>query len=1089
MSEQIILPERFKRLSYLADTGLQWIDTEYIPTNNTGLWIDAQQNVHSNGLPMGSGVDTNSPADGFTAPRWLKSTGNTAGYAWGGWKSWGWISDGSRFVSSLNFNNDKKALLTTIGETSQSFTGDLTDLSFTPTKSIFLFTTNKNGNPHTYPWQGKIFEAKISEGTTVVRHFIPVYDTYTSRGCMYEVIEDKVYYNKGTSDFLYELDLEDTHLGILHKLPEGFTKVNYLIANGSQYIDTNYVPTNETGYYVEGQGYVSEATARYFFGSNETTDWNANQRIYFCATPNNVLGWMTTITVTNVAANLRQETNVALNFLNSRKCVTTINDADIINELSDLSFTPTQKIFLFSVNMGGVPTSNQGLKGRIDTFLISEGDQIVRQFVPCLDTDGIPCMYELYTGTVHYNQGTGQFSYPRVYVNDPINLPAGYKKCAYLQSNGTQWIDTGIIPNADTGLYLKAQHLSYGDYMSFGSYENESAKFYAPRFNTTNKCGTWSFGTNYQLSFYYDKGDDLIYTSTMNLYNDKTVNFWSDDTNWFGIISVNFTTTFTRSLWLFSYNMDGTTINATYAKWGGRIYRAKITQGDALIHDFVPCLDADNRPCMYDLVTQTPYYNQSGGEEFAYCVEQQLPSDFIKLKYLESNSNLQHIKTGYIPTNNTGMYVDAYNTVVEDRVVMGMQNTTGNDRMWIGGVMKATYGARYGWGTMTTPGGTGDVRFEASLNWLNDKKSIITCPAFAQRVNTLSDLTFTPNQDIYIFGWNRQGSLLHWKGRIYRAKISEGSEIVRDWFPAYDLRISRPCMFDLINSKAYYNDGEGEFLHNNDYEGTYTGFSGLGGIGNRLGMQNDPNWERLPAEYTRLSFLESKTNEPVCIPTEVNCIGLDSTVVYRATDALGGAGTVMFGRGDYYAHFAQYNNIGHGAGCRLKASSSASTVGDYLTDNPFGTLITSEINLTNGYIKVYRYNKTMQKTIEFVSELSTANAYIFARSSDAGYYAKAKIYSVVGSYGNTPACNFVPCLDTNGVPCMYDTVSEKPHYNTTSYSPIAGFETITHALSLRLPETGGSIRISIPTSDNVEIYEERIRNNNPNWTFTFFYHD
>ena len=246
---------------------------------------------------------------------------------------------------------------------------------------------------------------------------------------------------------------------------------------------------------------------------------------------------------------------------------------------------------------------------------------------------------------------------------------------------------------------------------------------------------------------------------------------------------------------------------------------------------------------MYDLIEQEALYNQSGGTEFAYCVEHQLPSDFIKLKYLESNSNLQYIKTDYIPTNNTGMYVDAYNTIVEDRVVMGMQNTTGNDRMWIGGVMKASYGARYGWGTMTTPGGTGDVRFEASLNWLNDKKSIITCPAFTQRVNTLSDLTFTPNQDIYIFGWNRQGSLLHWKGRIYRAKISEGSEIVRDFVPAYDDFKQRPCMYDLINNIAYYNNGTGDFFYNGDFEGTYDGFGTFATIGNKLGSYTNEDIE------------------------------------------------------------------------------------------------------------------------------------------------------------------------------------------------------------------------------------------------------
>lgn len=835
--EQIILPERFRRIEYLESSGTQYIDTEYTPTTDSGLWIDAQQITHSNGHPMGSGWDGNNPADGFTAPRWLKSTGNSCGFCWKTWNSWGNVGNGKRFKSALNYINSKKAEIVIDSETVKSST--LGDLGFTPSKSIYLFSTNY-ANSSTLNWNGRIYRAKISEGTEVVRDFIPVYDTYSTLGCMYEIIEGKAYYNKGSGLFSYKFDLKDENLGVLHDLPDGFKKVGYLIANGNQWIDTDYIPTNETGYYLEGQGYVNEGTSRYYFGSNETADWNLNQRIYFSATPYNVLGWMTSITATNVADKLRQETKVALNFLNNRKCVTTINETDFTNELSDLSFTPTQKIILFNVNLGGSPHTG-GLKGRIDTFLISEGDQIVRQFIPCLDADGIQCMYELYTGTAHYNQGSGQFSYPRNYNISRYEVPAGYTKCLYLQSNGTQRIDTGHIPDAYTGVYLKAQHLTYGDFIPLGSWENSNNYYYPPRFNTVGKSGSYSFGTTYQLSFYYDKGDDLTFTSTMNLYNDRTLNFWSEDTNWFGIIPVNFTATFTRPLWLFSYNMDNATINATYGKFGGRIYRAQITQGDTLVHDYVPCLDTNNRPCMYDVIEQKTLYNQGTGADFEYCVEHQLPSDFIKLKYLEG-SGTQYIKTGYVPTNNTGLYIDAYNTVVRTDWTQpfALRETNGNTYISVGRVNKATNAAAFGWNAYTTVNGVGDCRYEATLNWLNDKKSIITAPAFAQRVNNLSNLSFTPTFDLCLFGHHYyDGTYNGVCYRIYRAKISEGSEVVRDWVPAYDDRRSKPCMYDLINNVAYYNDGTGEFLYNRDFEGTYTGFSGLGCIGNRLGGSSE----------------------------------------------------------------------------------------------------------------------------------------------------------------------------------------------------------------------------------------------------------
>lgn len=831
------LPERYVKVDYLEDTGIQWINTDYVPTPNTGLWVDAQQITHNNGYPIASGE--NGQKDGFTCPRVLKSTTNTSGFGYGAtWHNFGTGIYDVRFTSYINLYNDKKAVIEAGGTISNYVSIGV--MNFTPIKTIYIFATNENGGnpPSSRFWKGRIYQAKITEGTELVRHFIPAYDTYRRQFCMYDVVNDKAYYNEGGGDFISNEKFDkpqDTQIGITHNLPKGFKRVNYLIANGGQYIDTNYVPTNETGYYVEGQGYTTSET--FYFGLREDT--STDSRIYACATPNVNWGWMTYGTLTNTAANLRQETKFYHNFLNSRIAKATINETDFTYNLPDLDFNPSLNIYLFGYNYGGVPNMSYCLKGRIDTFLISEGDQIVRQFLPCLDDNDIPCMYEIYTGTVHYNQGLGNFSYPHIYNNNPINLPAGYTKCSYLQSDGTQWIDTGYIPNTDTGVSIKLQHLSYGDFIPFGAQESSSAYYYPPRFNTNSKHCVYSFGTTYQLAFVYDKGDDLIYTSTMNLYNDKTLNLISQDTIWRGINYISFGTTFTRSMWLFSYNMDNTAINATYGKFGGRIFRAKITQDTYLAHDFVPCLDENNRPCMYDLVTQTPFYNQSGGTDFTYCIEHQLPSDFIKLDYLESTGT-QIIKTGYVPTDSTGIYIDAYHTKYNgdtDWSVMGLRNTNGNTYFYVGMVMRDSNGAGFGWGAITSPGGTGNVRYEATLNFLNSRKSVISAPSFVQRNNTLGTLSFTPTKDLYMFGLNNYdgAATIYSTYRIYRAKISEGTEIVRDFVPAWDNKKQKPCMYDLINAVPYYNDGEGEFVMPPKREGNYTGFTSLGGIGNRLG--------------------------------------------------------------------------------------------------------------------------------------------------------------------------------------------------------------------------------------------------------------
>lgn len=873
--EQIILPERYKLVEYIESTGTQYINTNYIPNAETGFCVDAQNITGGDQTPMGSGPRNANSIDCLRVPI---TTNNSVGAQWGTWQSWANNTTlaGNRFIGKTNFLNDL-TLSYYIDETLNASKA-LPAFTGTPTVPVYIFgTSNANNNGVTYAWKGRIYDAKISQGTEVIKHFIPIYDTQRSTYCMYETIEGKVYYNQGSGAFGSSLK-EDALYGVTNKLPEGFKKVEYLLSPGlGAYIDTGYVPTNETGYYVEAQAFKNESS--YVFGSNETTNWNDNKRIYFMLGNSTTWGWMTYGTLTSAGANLRHPTLCDFNFFNSRKVVTTINNTDFTYELPDLNFTPTRSIYLFTINLADTPHTSGYHDGTISRFKISEGTEIVRDFIPCLDPDGWPCMYELMEGKAYYNQGTSSFGYPRDYKeNTPYELPAGYKKCVYLQSNGTQWINTDHIPDGETGLYLKAQHLNYGDFINFGTWENSSVYFYPPRFNTSNKSGTWAFGTTYQMLFYYDKGDDLIYTSTMNLYDDRTVNMWSEDTDYHGHITFA-PKTMTRPLWLFSYNMDNATINTTYGAFGGRIFRAKITQGTLLIHDYVPCLDDSGRPCMYDLIDRVPLYNQSGGAEFAYCLEHQLPSDFIKLKYLESTGT-QIIKTGIIPTDSTGIYVDAYHTKYNGNTngsVIGLRNTNGNTYFYVGRVQRDTNGAGFGWGAFTTPNGTGNVRYEASLNFLNDRQSIITAPSFAQRINALGTLSFTPTKDLYMFGMNNYdgAATLYSTYRIYRAKISEGSEIVRDWVPAYDTRRSKPCMYDLINNVAYYNDGAGDFDYNKDFEGTYTECGIMGGIGNRLGSFEESKLKLSFGERVVINF-EGSTASKIKIKFSIDEISYQS---------------------------------------------------------------------------------------------------------------------------------------------------------------------------------------------------------------------
>ena len=67
---------------------------------------------------------------------------------------------------------------------------------------------------------------------------------------------------------------------------------------------------------------------------------------------------------------------------------------------------------------------------------------------------------------------------------------------------------------------------------------------------------------------------------------------------------------------------------------------------------------------------------------------------------------------------------------------------------------------------------------------------------------------------------------------------------------------------------------------------------------------------------------------------------------------------------------------------------------------------------------------------------------------------------------NETILSLVPVIDAQGVPCLFDTVSEQPFYNSGSGAFIVGFETVEAARRLaRLPKVAaGELTVSLPAA-------------------------
>lgn len=206
--DTIVLPDGYTRCEYLEDTGTQWINTNYIPTVNTGLYVIAKSILSGNYIAMGCGENISSNSNtknpSFNVPRWMKAH-TSSGYNYGNWNAWTNYGSGTIYEGWNNYKNDKKARIFTQGYENSADLNESINFGTSRDAAIHIFGSTVNGISHSLPWNGRIYRAQITEGDNIIKDFIPCLDA-DGVPCMYDIIEPKAYYNESTtSTFLYKI--------------------------------------------------------------------------------------------------------------------------------------------------------------------------------------------------------------------------------------------------------------------------------------------------------------------------------------------------------------------------------------------------------------------------------------------------------------------------------------------------------------------------------------------------------------------------------------------------------------------------------------------------------------------------------------------------------------------------------------------------------------------------------------------------------------------------------------------------------------------------------------------------------------------
>lgn len=177
-------------------------------------------------------------------------------------------------------------------------------------------------------------------------------------------------------------------------------------------------------------------------------------------------------------------------------------------------------------------------------------------------------------------------------------LPSGYTKLDYIESSGTQYINTGFKPNQNTRCVIDIENLSSAQAAFFGARASQTAASFT-YFSLTATTGRSDYGSSKQ---------SMSFTNTVGRYTvDQNKNVCTAN----GVTATGTANTFqlTNNLYLMAVNQADAAIQNAKLK----LYSAKVYDNGTLVRDFIPCRNASGTIGLWDNVNSVFYANAGTG--------------------------------------------------------------------------------------------------------------------------------------------------------------------------------------------------------------------------------------------------------------------------------------------------------------------------------------------------------------------------------------------------------------------------------------------------------------------------------------------
>lgn len=828
------LPSTYNAIEYLQFTGTQYIDTGVTVDSNTGFDITFEVlngqssspyynlfGVHGNDASGGTGETQNFfridtiPVDSNSGTEF--KYGSTV------------YNSGIKDTSKINIKLLNKVYTKPDGSTITVAGTITTGLS------MYIGCINKAGTAYGNISSMKLYRFKIYNGSTLAHDFIPVQRVSDKILGLYDLKTSTFKTNMASGVFTSNLMNDPSSLAYFNG--------DSLQSQGNESLtitNNNVTLSNEQTHFGKNSLKFDGSSSYMYMPFPSTYTGDITLEGWFYQTSNNNTTYPTPFTLISSAGR---------GFYMHRSSSQTFVAATASNSWPGLSggTTALNTWTHIAMCLSGT-TTYCFLDGKLKGTLTNTNTSYVGLTLGTLagsasDNHSSGCYYKGYIAELKITKGckwTKDFTLPttsydiakdsspwkkpvQMFVNTGVNttVSSGLLGLEYIESTGTQRIDTGIIINQDTRITLDFQiNESQTTEGHLASVVNSAgSEFYVLSIRPVSN--TMTFSTRYHTSALTN------FPNTITPYTRHTIDKNKNVTTIDGGNAITLTTgTFTcgqKTLPLFCRSAATSTVSYN-AYVSMKLYSCKIYDNGTLVRDFVPARRiSDWKAGLWDKVNLKFYVDENGGNFEAGAENSIIPDIGTPIEYIQS-SGTQYINSGFIPkaTTRTIMKAEPMSWSAWS-AFFGTRNTTSPtaSQAYIAAIPAATlYRSDYFGSSLTAETST-----VMQIVAIDKNKNI--CSFNDIIINNTSNTT-NATTNMFLLALNDVGTAKYFlNAKLYSCKIYDGDTLVRDFIPI-KTTTNIYGLWDKVNKVFYKNAGTGAFTGGSAV--TLTGWHKIKGV-------------------------------------------------------------------------------------------------------------------------------------------------------------------------------------------------------------------------------------------------------------------